>query len=126
MGKKSGAKSDAPGRFQPGEDPRRGRGPKKGAPNAGRPPNEFKQSMRQLADRPAVRKRLEQLTAASNKDPELFLKAFKETADRGYGKPAQAVELSGPDGGPIPLETPAEVRERVRRELAGIAARKRP
>lgn len=126
MGDKSGAKSGKRrGTFTGKDDPRNGRGPKKGAPNAGRPPSEFKQAMRQLADRGAVRQRLEHLTSAKNKDADLFLRAFKETADRGYGKPAQAVELSGPDGGPVPLETPAEVRNRIRRELAGIAARKR-
>lgn len=29
------------------------------------------------------------------------IKAAKEILDRGYGKPAQAVELSGPDGEPF-------------------------
>ena len=34
---KSVIKSDSPWLFHPGSDPRRGRGPQKGAPNAGRP-----------------------------------------------------------------------------------------
>lgn len=31
------------GQFQPGNDPRRGRGPAPGAPNAGRPPNRIRE-----------------------------------------------------------------------------------
>jgi hypothetical protein len=38
--------------FKPGPDPRRGRGPAPGAPNAGRPPSELRAAMRlALADR---------------------------------------------------------------------------
>ena len=46
--KKSAAKSAArkSGRaFAKGDDPRRGAGPKKGAPNAGRPPSEVKRAL---------------------------------------------------------------------------------
>ena len=38
------------------------------------------------------------LTAA---DPSLRLAAAKDLLDRGFGKPAQSVELTGEDGGPI-------------------------
>ena len=55
---------------------------------------------------------------------DLFLKAFKEVADRGFGKAVQPLEHGGPEGGPIPIESPAELRERITRELAGIASRK--
>ena len=34
-------------------------------------------------------------------DPRLRVTAAKEILDRGYGRPAQGVELTGPDGGPI-------------------------
>ena len=34
-------------------------------------------------------------------DPRLRVTAAKEILDRGYGRPAQGVELSGPEGGPI-------------------------
>lgn len=36
------------GKFKRGEDPRRGRGPKKGAPNAGRPPLAFARECAEL------------------------------------------------------------------------------
>ncbi len=34
-------------------------------------------------------------------DPRVRIMAGKEILDRGYGRPPQGVELSGPDGGPI-------------------------
>ena len=112
--------------FEPGADPRRGRGPKKGAPNAGRPPNEFKEMMRALASRPAVMTRLKKLLGTSAKVPDdVFLKALKEVADRGYGKAVQPVEHAGPEGGPIPLATPDEIRGEIARELDRLAARNR-
>lgn len=49
-GAKSGKKSGN-GQFAKGPDPRRGRGPAKGAPNAGRPPDAWREACRQaLAD----------------------------------------------------------------------------
>src|SRR5712672_99319 len=97
-GDKSGDKSDrGTGRFENGDDRRRGRGPKKGAPNAGRPPTEFKLAMRGLASRKAVMNRLRQLTSgAKSVSDDVFLKAFKEVTDRGYGKAVQPLEHSGP------------------------------
>ena len=119
------ARKSAPGKpFEHGEDPRRGRGPAKGAPNAGRPPDKFKEAMRGIADRPDVLKRLKKLTGtAKSVGDDVFLKAFKEVADRGYGKPAQPVEHTGADGGAIQFETAADARERIARELTGIHAR---
>lgn len=125
-GEKSGEKSGRPGTFQKGNDPRRGRGPKKKAPNAGRPPDEFKRAMRGIASRRAALERLKKLTSGSRKvSDDVFLKAFKEVTDRGYGKAVQPLEHSGPDGEPIPIDTADGARERIARELAGIAARKR-
>lgn len=36
-------------------------------------------------------------------DPDTALAAAKEILDRGFGRPAQAVELTGEGGGPIPV-----------------------
>lgn len=119
-----------PGTFKPGRDARRGRtarGPAKGAANAGRPPDKFKEDMRALACREDVLRRLKRLLSGSRKvSDDVFLRAFKEVADRGYGKPAQPVEHMGPDGGAIQYETAAEARERVARELIAIRGRGAP
>src|SRR5690348_12008146 len=116
-----------PGTFKPGRDSRRGRharGPAKGAANAGRPPDKFKEDMRALASREDVLRRLTRLLSGSRKvSDDVFLRAFKEVADRGYGKPAQPVEHTGPDGGPVQYETAAEARKHVLRELGGIGTR---
>lgn len=76
--------------FQPGPDPRRGRGPKKGAPNAGRPRNEFKQEMRALASDEAVLTRLRQLLWQCT-DPTTFIRALAFTTEHGYGKATQPI-----------------------------------
>lgn len=129
MSGKSARKS--PGKpFAKGEDPRRGRGPAPGAPNAGRPPDKFKQEMQRLASRDETLERLNQLTDKRRKGKggvtdDLFLRAFKEVADRGYGKPAQPVEHTGPDGGAIQFEDARTARESIARELTGVKARGR-
>jgi hypothetical protein len=46
--------------------------------------------------------------------------AARELADRGYGKPVQAVEMTGADGNPLEIR---EVRESIASKLAGLAAR---
>lgn len=121
------AEKSAPGKpFEKGGDPRQGRGPKKGAPNAGRPPSEFKAAMRGLASRRAVMDRLRTLTGGSKKvSDDVFLKAFKEVTDRGYGKAVQPLEHSGPDGEPIAVETADRALQRILSELGSIATRKR-
>lgn len=35
------------------------------------------------------------------RDPNTALAAAKEILDRGFGRPAQAVEITGEDGGPV-------------------------
>ena len=119
-----------PGTFKPGRDPRRGRtarGPAKGAANAGRPPDKFKEDMRALACREDVLRRLRRLLSGSRRvSDDVFLRAFKEVADRGYGKPAQPVEHTGPDGGAIQYETAADARAHLVRELGGIGTRGAP
>ena len=42
--------------------------------------------------------------------------------DRGFGKPRQAVEHSGPDGGAIALDV-VDLRNRVASRIAGLATR---
>lgn len=44
--------------------------------------------------------------------------------DRGYGRPRQAVEHSGPQGGPI--EVTDETRERLHNRIRGLAGRLAP
>lgn len=58
--------------------------------------------MRVIADRAARAKRWERLTADSNANDELFFKAFDRAADRGYGRPGQAIEHTGPHGTDLP------------------------
>ena len=129
--KKSAAKS-APGKpFAKGGDPRQGKGPAKGAPNAGRPPDEFKRRMQALASKDEALEYLDELLTKPKgrgktkvgADPQTFLKAFKETADRGYGKAVQPLEHGGPDGGPIPIVDGNALVDRLARALAGIAKR---
>lgn len=50
--------------------------------------------MRLIADRAAEASRWEALIADDNPDHELFFKAFNAASDRGYGKPAQAVDVT--------------------------------
>lgn len=40
-------------------------------------------------------------TLLDSEDEDIQIKALHWLSDRGWGKPAQAVELSGKDGGPI-------------------------
>lgn len=70
---------------------RRGSGPNKG--EGGRPPEVFRQRMQLLASRDATAQRLE--AALRSDDDLVFLKAFAEVANRGYGKAPEHVEHSG-------------------------------
>lgn len=110
-----------PGTFTGKDDPRNGHGPPKG--QGGRPPDWFKRKMATLASRRDVLRYLKRcLTHPA--DAETFLKAWKEAADRGFGRSTQKQELSGPEGGPIPYEHVDSPREHIERELARIAARR--
>lgn len=90
MTNKSGRKS---GTFKPGKDPRRGKGPEKGAPNAGRPPDKFKELCRELATGEKTVAQL-RLILKSKKDPQ-FMSALRWASEHGYGKPAQPLEHTG-------------------------------
>lgn len=87
--RKSGKKS---GTFKPGEDSRRGKGPAKGAPNAGRPPNEFKQWCAGLLDDPECRSQVEEILR--DKKHPAFPTMFRTVADRAHGKPKESVDFT--------------------------------
>lgn len=77
------------------------RGSKPGnTPGPGRPPNEFRDRMRSLTSRDDVEAYLERCINGEF-GPKFFLDALRYTSDRGYGKPTQAVELTGAEGGPL-------------------------
>lgn len=91
--KKSGRKSGNPTTFKPGHDPRRGKGPAKGAPNAGRPPDKFKELCRELA---SGQKTIEAVEAIlEDQDHAQFMAALKWASEHGYGRPSQPLEHSG-------------------------------
>lgn len=120
---KSVGKSKPPKAFEKGPDARRGRGPAKGAPNAGRPPNEWKQSLRGLADREAVLAHVDAALTAGPRRPKLapdgteliesyidakgrpairtvmegshlFEWALEYATEHGYGRAAQSVDVT--------------------------------
>lgn len=90
-GEKSGEKR--PGTFAKGRDPRQGRGPKPGAPNAGRPPNWFKDWCAEILAKPETIGAVEAVIA----DPShgAFAAMWKAVADRAHGKPVQPVDVTG-------------------------------
>ncbi len=104
-GKKSGKKSESKsvarthkGPFVPGPDPRRGRGPKPGAPNAGRPPSVIRERCRgSFEDRIAV---LEEIVDDAKVSAGDRIRALDLLGKYGLGTQQQH---SGPDGGVIPL-----------------------
>jgi hypothetical protein len=78
--------------FKVGPDPRRGRGPAKGAPNAGRPPDEWRAALRALASRDDVLQHLDAVLRAGPGHP-WFSKALDYATEHGYGKAKQAHEI---------------------------------
>lgn len=84
--------------FQRGPDERRGRGPAKGAPNAGRPPDEHREFCRSLISDPDCEREVKAIL--TDRDHPAFKAMWAEVARRGYGMPAQP--HTGADGeGPI-------------------------
>src|SRR5688500_455232 len=84
----------APGRpFVAGADPRRGRGPAKGAPNAGRPPDEFKEMCRRLLADPRAERAVAEILC--DKNHPAFATMWRAVSDRAYGRPTQPLEHSG-------------------------------
>src|SRR4051812_34750280 len=104
---KSARKS--PGRpFTGADDPRRGRGPAKGAPNAGRPPDEYKARLRELVGKIEVEQRLEDMLEA--KDDRAFLEAYKYCSDKAYGRAPTVIE-GGDERKPLTIRLVREVKE---------------
>jgi hypothetical protein len=82
-------------------DPRAGKGPKKGAPNAGRPRNEIRAKMREgLAKRLSV---AFDILDDKKATPAARLAAMEFLAKYGLGakQQRQRVELTGKNGGPV-------------------------
>lgn len=99
---KSARKSVVGRPFKKGGDPRQGRGPKKGAPNAGRPPDEFKARLAQLASRDQT---LEFLERCLNGEfgPDAYMKAMQWSTERGYGKVPTETKISGDAAEPLTI-----------------------
>ena len=70
----------------------------KGNKGGGRPPDEFRQQMRELANKPGWALFLADCEAGIH-GPEMSMKALAWLADRGYGKATQPI--SGEDGAPL-------------------------
>lgn len=81
--------------FQAGLDPRRGRGPAAGAPNAGRPSEAHRAWCRQLLESPAVEKAVR--TVLRNPDHPAFPTLWRTLADRAYGRAPVEADERGPD-----------------------------
>lgn len=106
------AQKSVPGRpFEDGFDPRRGRGPRKGAANAGRPPDAFKNFLAQLRDSPEFHAELKRaLTDCESRGFSAALKVLTMYDDE---KPANRIRLDA-----------ARIRNMSDDELAAIAAGK--
>ena len=73
---------------------KRGRGPAPGAPNAGRPPDEWKAKLRELASRENVLAHIQTVLDAGPEHP-FFAKALEYVTEYGYGKATQHIEQTG-------------------------------
>lgn len=89
--KKSAGKSNLKP-FNKGTDKRRGRGPKKGAPNAGRPPDQWKEECRKLVSRNEMLDRAR--AVLDNPEHPAWLGALKFLTEQGYGRAAQTLDLT--------------------------------
>lgn len=74
--------------FKRGPDPRRGKGPKPGT--GGRPRDEFRALLRELASRPETVAGLDAIL--SDPGHPQYLRALEFVTERGYGKEPQAIE----------------------------------
>lgn len=100
--------------FKPGPNPKRGRGPKKGAPNAGRPPLEHINWCKEVVSDPAAEAAVKAILR-NPKHPQ-FASLWAKIADRGYGTAPQKHEHMGKDGAPLP---PAVIRVEMVTPRAG-------
>ena len=95
---KSAARNPVEGNvpFGEGPDPRRGRGPQPGAPNAGRPPSAVQVIAREgWADRVS---KLFAMIDAPDQDPRVVIAAMAELRN---GSGLNRVEVTGADGAPV-------------------------
>ncbi len=95
MDKSSGKSSAKRGKPFTKADPRiqRGKGPKPGAPNAGRPRDEWKARLQALASRDEVLAHVEQVLLAGPEHP-YFPKALEYVTDHGYGRAASSLDVT--------------------------------
>jgi hypothetical protein len=107
--KRKGHKNLKP--FQPGPDPRRGRGPKPGARSLERPPgrprDEWKAWLRSLIDSPESRAAIEAVACDPNHPA--YARVLQWAAERGYGKETEHVEVTGNEGGPLEVRVTRKV-----------------
>lgn len=96
---KSEEKSKEPRRLKNGGIA--GRGPKKGAPNAGRPRDEWKAWLRSIVDAEETREGIAAIL--SDHSHPAYAKVLQWAAERGYGKESDHIEHSGEGGGPIAI-----------------------
>lgn len=73
------------------------------------------------ADRTIVIGRGEDAVVEREVDHAIRLRAVEALNDRAYGKPAQAVELAGRDGGPIEFNNEAFADPKMRKKLDDLA-----
>ena len=89
---KSAPKS-APGiPLKKGYDPRRGRGPAKGAPNAGRPLDEWKAYLRSLVDSAASRDAI--VAILTDPSHPAYARVLAWADERGWGKESQQQDVT--------------------------------
>ena len=79
--------------FKPGSDGRRGRGPKKGAPNAGRPPDWWKEKAQALVESPECMAALEAIVKhGAQRDARLWFHVVDRLTDKLFPKPPTVLE----------------------------------
>src|SRR5687767_1252362 len=85
------ARKSARGRpFAKGGDPRQGRGPKKGAANAGRPPNWLRDRCDEWLSASECQAQIKEILA--DKNHPAFATMWKAISDRAYGRPTERIE----------------------------------
>lgn len=99
------ARKSAPGiPFRKGGDPRQGRGPERGAPNAGRPPSAVTELCRRLLTRHRLIEKVKDIAVNRKGKASDRLAAIRLLLEYAEGKPIQRQELAGVgEGGTIPV-----------------------
>lgn len=77
-------------------DPRSGRGPKKGAPNAGRPTNDWLAFLRETRDSPKCRAIIRAILTGRRGSVDNYLRALADVNNRLEGLPTQPVTIDKP------------------------------